>query len=314
MEHLGYEIECELENREIIGRPMPLKNLPTQSGQIHLDIKVNRYGEVSLVTLKDKGTTLVDRKLIDDVCEDALNTLFNESATAPVFQSGTLLYVFTAPEVQRDTVFVVLGNKEDSDSLQVVDIIGGGEPAEGIIEYAEAVEAPREEHLIFKKVSIDGPLTEFVSDLRNTGLTYKGIKDNVGVLEGTFAGISGAKIYALAINNETYKVIVDFPGQDTWTSMKKQYLYFKRSYTSKYFSSPKSVERFPNFIPEGSGREHVAFREETAVYSSTYDVPNGTIVISVKSNEDGNGKFFLRLEYIDEMNSVRHENEALEDI
>ena len=308
---LPYRVECELEGREIIGRPEPLRDMPVLSGDVVVEIKVNRYGEVSLVTLLDKGTTLIDRDLIDDVCDDAMNTLFNESATAPVFQMGRMRYHFDIPVADRDTVYVRVGDVPFREAAPAGEFSGGGSDEE---EAPRRIEIPEEEHLTFKKVPIGGPLTGFMNALRGGGLTYRGIKDGVGLMEGTFAGIANTRVFAFSLNDETYKVVVDFPGQDTWASMKKQYLYFKRSYTSKYFSTPRSVEKFPPYIPEGSGREHNAFREEAAVYSSTFSVPKGTIVISVQPGTSGEGKFFLRIEYIDEKNSSRNEQEALDDI
>ena len=310
-EGLQYRMVCELEGREIIGRPQPLVDMPVQSGDIVLEIKVNRYGEVSLVSLVDKGTTIIDRDLIDDVCDDAMNTLFNESGTAPVFQMGRMIYHFDIPVAAKDTVFIQVDPAFTADSTGVGGI---GKVLDRPAAAERKIPLPVEEHLEFKKVYIDGPLPEFMNALRNTGLTYRGIREGMGFLEGTFAGINNARICAMSINDETYKVVVDFPGQETWPSMKKQYLYFKRSFASKYFSTPHSVEKFPHFIPEGSGREHNAFREEAAVYSSSFDVPNGTIIISVQPSSSGDEKFFLRIEYIDEKNSSRREQEALEDI
>ena len=121
-------------------------------------------------------------------------------------------------------------------------------------------------------------------------------------------------MFVVSSDDRVWKVLVDLPGQDSWPAVKKQYQYFKGSYAAKYSVRPKSVEKFPHYTPEGSGREHNAFREEVATYSSTYNVPNGSIVISVMPVVSGKGKMHLRLEYIDEINSFICQNAILEDI
>ena len=312
-----YSVVYELAGREVVGQPPRLQYMPVQSGDITVEIKVNRYGEVSLVTLRDKGTTIIDRDLIDDVCDDAMNTLFNESATAPVFQMGTIVYRFDIPIVQKDTVFVPVNVGVEMATISGPEIV----PAEShtIVSVpsteetvVQSLELP--EHLEFKKIPIDGPLSAFMNELRAAGFTYKGMKDDIGYVEGTFAGIAKSKVFAFSKGGKTYKVMVDFPGQDKWPSMKKQYQYFKQSFAAKYASAPQSIETFPKYNPEGSGFEQDAFKEEAAVYSSSYSVPHGMIILSVQPVVNGNGRLFLRLEYIDEKNSTMNEIEALDDI
>lgn len=311
----GYSMKWELEGRNMIGCPHSVIRTPVQSGTISLEIKVNRYGEVSLVTLLDKGTDIIDRELIDEVCEDAMNVLFNEDGNAPAFQFGNMEYNFIVPE-KKDTVVVVIGAEETKDEPKSENT-GENGVVEALNVVVEDSAVMREnEHLAFKKAAIDGSLVDFSNSLRNTGLSFKGIKGNMAFFEGTFAGVAGAKVFAYADEDCMYKVIVEFPGFSSWPAMKKQYLYFKRSFTSKYFSSPKSVERFPNYIPEGSGQEYVAFRDEAAVYVSTFDVPKGKIVVSIQPSalKINDGYFHLRLEYIDGINSTKREDAAIDDL
>ena len=312
-----YDVTFSLEGRTVISRPEGLRKLPRLDGEVSVEIKVNRYGEVSLATVLDEGTTITDEDIVDSIYEDVLSSFFDESANAPVFQYGIIVYRFFHREiiVEQGPGIVLETGFDDGG---VIELDGSPSSSSGTVQAVSdsvpEVVLPVDEHLEFKKIPIDGPLTDFTKELRSSGFNYRGIRDGIGFLDGTFAGINNARIFVFSMNGQTYKVVVDFPVQDTWPSMKKQYIFFKNSYTSKYFSSPQCVEKFPVYIPEGSGREHVAFKEETAQYVSFFDVPNGQIVLSVQPVLQGEGKFFLRMEYIDEKNSLKQETAALEDI
>lgn len=177
---------------------------------------------------------------------------------------------------------------------------------------AAPVEVPC--HIIVKQVPVDGTLESFTGKLRDAGMTFLGIREDMGLLEGRFAGVDGAKLYAFATGGVTWKAVVEFPAFENWTSAKKQYLFFKQSFASKYMTEPRSVERFPNYCPEGSAREHVAFKEETAVYSSVFAVPNGTVTLSVQPVISGRGRLFVQIEYVDELNSMLRDTELFSDL
>lgn len=184
--------------------------------------------------------------------------------------------------------------------------------APGAAQAAKPAEVPC--HILFKQVPVDGTLEEFTGRLRDAGMTFLGIRDDVALMEGRFAGVDGAKVRAFASGGVTWKAVVDLPAFENWTSVKKQYLFFKRSLASKYVSEPRSVEKFPAYCPEGNAREHVAFREETATYTSEFSVPNGTVILSVLPVTAGTGRLFVRIEYVDELNSMLRDTELFDDL
>lgn len=323
------EVEVELDNRSIVSCPGRPERFPEHSGDVRVSIIVNRYGEVSQVTLLNEGTTVDERDVFDAVFEDAFATFFSESSKAPVFQTGSMVYRFLVPypedhPVRLGRVRVVIDPEQWDASQDSLSVEGVSMPVDtlSLRGQAEEVEAPEKSqeaapvisHLEFKHVPIDGPVVSVVQALKDEGFVYKGVRGEIGILEGSFAGVEHSRVMVLGDGKNAYKVIVDFPCQQTWNSMKNQYLYFKRSYASKYFSTPSSVEKFPSYSPEGSGREHIAIKEETAVYRSTFEVPSGLIVVSVQPGQNGEGKFFLRLEYVDGVNSARRDSVVIEDI
>ena len=185
------------------------------------------------------------------------------------------------------------------------------EAADSVAKAPAAVAVP---HVIFKQVPVDGTLEEFSDRLVRSGLVFHGIREGRASLEGKFTGVEGAKVYAFSTCGQTWRVVVDFPAVDTWASVKKQYVFFKTSLSGKYVCEPRSVERFPSYCPEGTGREYNAFRDETAVYTSSFVVPNGGVTLSVVPVTSGAGRLFVRLEYVDELNSMLRDNEVIEDL
>lgn len=169
-------------------------------------------------------------------------------------------------------------------------------------------------HIMLKQVPVDGSLEVFAGRLKDAGMTFLGIREDMALMEGRFAGVDGAKVYAYATGGVTFRAVVDLPAFENWTSAKKQYLFFKRSLASKYVVEPRCVEKFPAYCPEGNGREHVAFREETATYTSEFSVPNGTVTLSVVAVSGGPGRLFIRIEYVDELNSMLRDSELFDDL
>lgn len=184
----------------------------------------------------------------------------------------------------------VSGTHQAADSLIVQDALSDGG-------------SPSQMHLCFKEIPIDGSLDQFTRALRQKG--YRSINSASGIsyLEGRFAGRENCRVTVYSESGIVWRVIVTLPGQETWTSMKKEYKLFKKSYGSKYLVQPKSIELFPSYLPEGTGREHNAFREETAVYQSVFTMANGSITIAIAPVSDGRGKFCLKIEYKDDVNS-----------
>ena len=170
-------------------------------------------------------------------------------------------------------------------------------------------------HMHFKGVPIDGKLGAFCNQLTRLGLSYIGSKDAIGVMQGRFAGIDDVRILVYTSSGLVWKVTAVFPGMDTWQAMKNQYIIFKRSLTQKYYCTPQSTEYFPAYCPEGTGREHNAFKDETAVFRSVYTVNNGTIMLYVRAvPAGGKGRMCLCLDYEDGLNKILKDNAFLEDL
>lgn len=171
-----------------------------------------------------------------------------------------------------------------------------------------------QDHLLFKGIPIDGEPTKVCRSLQDQGFSLLGSRDGIIGLTGRFAGFDGSVISILSDEGCVWKVVVDFTGHDNWSSVKRQYELFKKSYVKKYGVEPVCSEFFPNYVQEGSGREASAFRDETGEWQSVFQLGSGSVVMSVRPVVSGPGKLFLRLEYIDEFNSFMHDNALMNDI
>lgn len=170
------------------------------------------------------------------------------------------------------------------------------------------------QHLRFKGVSIDGSRMAVVSSLKDEGFSLVENRQDVSFMKGMFAGFDNVLVSVVSTKDQVWKVTADIPGFDTWTSVKRVYELFKRSYENKYGVTPSCSEFFPAYVPEGSGREAAAFRDETGVWQSVFSVENGDIVLSVQASVSGPGRFLVRMEYVDSFNSYLHDSVLLNDI
>lgn len=139
-----------------------------------------------------------------------------------------------------------------------------------------------QEHMTFKGVSMDNSLSSFISQLKSKGFTLDATEDNVALLKGDFAGKSDCTIGIVATKQgkKVWKVVVYFPEETSWYSLKSEYKSFKSSYTEKY-GSPKSFERFDDPYYEGDGYELQALRLEKCTYKSYYNTSKGYISVGI---------------------------------
>ena len=129
-------------------------------------------------------------------------------------------------------------------------------------------------------------MTTFVTQLKGKGFELKYIQDNGAVLSGAFAGKEDCTIYVLCSANtkQVWKVIVDFPKQSSWYSLKGQYNSLKESYTAKY-GEPKSYEFFSSPYEEGDGYEMTAVGVEKCSYASFFKTTQCNIVLKIDKDK-----------------------------
>jgi len=85
---------AHLKGRNVIGTlPKPSYNVQLE-GTVVVQVKVDQYGNVTEAIPGVEGTTVTDKALWSAARSAALKAHFNQSADAPVLQTGTITYKF----------------------------------------------------------------------------------------------------------------------------------------------------------------------------------------------------------------------------
>lgn len=168
-----------------------------------------------------------------------------------------------------------------------------------------------QEHFKFNGVPIDGKADEFVGKLKNKG--FKTIPHIDGIMEGEFAGQSVQLfIFSTKKTNTVWKVVAVLKKQNTWDSLKSQYLKYKDLYSIKYGKSNDEAEFFSYPYYEGCGKELQALRNGKGVYRTVFKLESGVIIVGLSEFEA------VSLEYEDIINSKlvkkEEDNAILDDI
>jgi TonB family protein len=85
---------AHLKGRTVQGSlPRPSYNIQLE-GTVVVQIKVDQYGNVTEAIPGAQGTDITDKRLWNAARQAALKAHFNQSADAPVLQTGTITYIF----------------------------------------------------------------------------------------------------------------------------------------------------------------------------------------------------------------------------
>ena len=136
-----------------------------------------------------------------------------------------------------------------------------------------------QEHLEFRDIPIDGPLKSFVKKLKKQGYKQISNNDRYRTLEGRFAiGDAQISVYSTEKTKTVWKICVIFGIYESWKEAKSIYSSLKDLYVTKY---GKPNNTYEIFAPEYIGKEFEAIKNEKGAYACFFDVPNGSINITV---------------------------------
>ncbi len=170
-----------------------------------------------------------------------------------------------------------------------------------------------EEHMKFKGIPIDGTLTDFTQKMKQKGFSYKGTEDGMALFEGEFAATKGCTIIAVAkSNNVVHKVAVVFPDCDTWSCLSNKYESLKDMLTQKYGEPDFKIERFDNNYIRDDGDRYYNVRTDRCKYAASWITEEGEIDLDI--SHSGYLSCFVRLIYIDGINTDKVINQAIDDL
>lgn len=86
---------AHLQGRSIVGSlPRPMYNVQ-DSGTVVVTIWVDQYGNVTKAQPGSEGTTTKNKTLWSEARKAAMGAHFNQKASAPALQEGTITYIFS---------------------------------------------------------------------------------------------------------------------------------------------------------------------------------------------------------------------------
>lgn len=180
-----------------------------------------------------------------------------------------------------------------------------------LVAHAQEVDSIANYHMEFKGVPIDGTLSSFIQKLQSKGFKklQDDIDDDIKIMEGNFAG-EQSTLYILASpkSKTVWKVLVQYPKENSWSSLKYKYKDIKNLYIKKYGEPKDHFEFFSKPYYEGDGYELQALKNDKCTYATYFKLKEGYISVAISSPG------CIEISYEDSLNNALKNKEKDSDI
>lgn len=183
-----------------------------------------------------------------------------------------------------------------------------------ITSFAQTNESSKEAHITFKGVPINGPLKEYISEMKSKGFVLIRENNGIAVFEGDFAGYRNCEIGVVTIKGKDLvsRAGVLFSEQDTWKDLSSNYFDLKELLSEKYGAPSQVVEEFNRaYSAKDDNDKMYEIKMNRYKYYSKFELENGSIQLSI---ENVDGSTYVRLMYYDKINGEISREKALEDL
>ncbi len=170
-------------------------------------------------------------------------------------------------------------------------------------------------HLIFKGVPLDGTLDEYVVKMKQNGFKHISTKDGIAMLQGDFAGYKDCYVGVSTLKQKdlVHKIAVLFSEKDTWSTLSGNYFDLKQMLTEKYGEPSSEEENFDTRSePRDDGSKMFEVQFDRCKYYSIWETDKGEIQLSIDHN--GVTSCFVKLAYLDKINSEAVKKQAMDDL
>lgn len=159
-------------------------------------------------------------------------------------------------------------------------------------------------HLDFKGVPIDGLMDSYVTQLSPKGFTLVKTTEDAAMLKGVFAGEDvEVAVYTTPKSKTVYMVVVAFPEQTAWYSIKSDFKKLEKSLQEKYGKPTLQRKSFERPYYDGDGYEMTAIKVDKCHYYTRFTTEAGELTLLIlKSGQ-------LGLYYVDKQNDTKGEKE-----
>jgi len=175
------------------------------------------------------------------------------------------------------------------------------------------IKSDSSKHLSFKGVPIDGTLNDYVSKMQNNGFVQIKSEEGAALLKGDFASYKNCIVGVTTLKQKDLvsKITVKFPDCDDWSSLSSNYFNLKEMLTEKYGNFSDCVEKFQSRTPDDDLSKMLQVKLDACKYHTIYNTEKGTIQLSI---ENKSGRCFVKLAYVDKLNSDNIKKKALDDL
>lgn len=169
-------------------------------------------------------------------------------------------------------------------------------------------------HLSFKGIPLDGTLEQFVLKMKKNGFEHIATNDGIAMLQGDFAGSKNCIIGVSTLKQKdlVHKINVMFSEKTTWSTLSGNYFEFKQLLIEKYGNPNDVVEKFDTKYETRDDLKIYDVKSDRCKYYSTWETDKGKIELSI--DHDKLGVCFVRLVYIDKINSLTIKKQAIDDL
>lgn len=177
---------------------------------------------------------------------------------------------------------------------------------------AEISNEELDKHLVFKGVPITGTMQDFCRRLQQKGVTYLRGSDGIAEFRGDFAGYKDCPIHVATLDGQdlVYSVSADFPDREEWSDLENDYKTLKRLLAEKYGAPKQAIERFLSFYGDQGFQMH-GVSNDCCRYKSVFVTAKGSVTLEI---ENENYKAFVRLQYVDKINSEVVRNNVIDEL
>jgi hypothetical protein len=169
------------------------------------------------------------------------------------------------------------------------------------------------QHLLFKGIPIDGPLSEYVEKMKLNGFTLLDSTNYGAMFNGEFANYQNCKIGVGTSNKKDLvsTVFVMFPEREEWNDLYGDYNRLKQMLSEKYGIPNESKEKWENDYEPSLAFRMSAIKRGECNFTTTFVTPNGKIQLRIEHQD---ATCFVFLGYFDKINGEIMKAKAIDDL
>lgn len=155
-----------------------------------------------------------------------------------------------------------------------------------VLAVATTLTMSAQEHFTFKGVELNGPLSDFITQMEAKGFVFKNNFENGNgaSMTGSFMGYSDCELYIFTTPNSKMVRMVKIylpEEENSWSSLKSYYTQSVDAFTKKYGAPGDEYSFFSKPYYEGDGYEMTGVKVDKCNYAAFWELEKGAIFIEI---------------------------------